>query len=70
MRNRSLDYKIALTQAFAEFAWPRFANRRLHPVVDRVFDWSQAAQAHQYMEENRNQGKIVLAVGEGSEPKN
>jgi NADPH:quinone reductase-like Zn-dependent oxidoreductase len=65
LRNRSLDYKIALTREFREFAWPRFRSGALRPVVDRVFDWSEAAEAHRYMEENRNQGKIVLKVGSG-----
>jgi tumor protein p53-inducible protein 3 len=62
LRNRSLEYKIALSAALRAFAWPRFADGRLRPVVDSVFEWTKAAEAHRYMESNRNQGKIVLAM--------
>ena len=32
------------------------------PVVDRVFDLSQAQEAHRYLEESRHFGKVVLRV--------
>jgi len=32
------------------------------PVVDRVFDLHEAAEAHAYMEDNQNAGKVVLRV--------
>ncbi len=62
LRARSLAYKIRLTQDLLLFAWPLFAEGKLKPVIDSVFDWSDVAEAHQYMENNRNQGKIVLRV--------
>jgi NADPH:quinone reductase-like Zn-dependent oxidoreductase len=60
LRVRDLGYKIRLTRELATHAMPRFADGRLRAVVDRVFDWKDAAEAHRYMEENRNVGKIVL----------
>lgn len=63
LRSRSLDYQIQLTQDFAQFALPLFKSGVLKPVVDSEFALSDAAQAHQYMEENKNAGKIVLKVG-------
>lgn len=62
LRARSLAYKTELTKAFMELTWPHFAGGRLFPVVDRVFDWEEVAQAHLYMEANKNQGKIVLNI--------
>jgi putative PIG3 family NAD(P)H quinone oxidoreductase len=61
---RSMDTarKIALTRAFSEFAHSRFADGRLVPIVDSVFDWREAAKAHERMESNVNVGKIVLRV--------
>jgi len=61
---RSMDTarKIRLTGHFAGFALPRFADGRLVPIVDSVFDWREAAQAHERMESNVNVGKIVLRV--------
>lgn len=62
LRARSLDYKIQLTKAFSTFAWPLFQSGYLRPVIDRLFDWRDAAAAHEYMEANKNKGKIVLRV--------
>jgi tumor protein p53-inducible protein 3 len=62
LRSRSVEEKMRLTQAFIEFAGPRFADGRLVPIVDSVFPWTEVAEAHRYMEANRNIGKIVLRV--------
>ena len=61
---RSMDTarKIRLTRHFAEFALPRFADDRLVPVVDSVFDWKDVGEAHLRMEANANTGKIVVRV--------
>lgn len=64
LRTRSLDYKIRLTQEFADFALPRFLDGCLKPVIDRIFSWEQVSEAHQYMEANKNIGKLVLRVSE------
>lgn len=62
LRSRSRDYQIRLTEAFAEFAMPRFQDGRLRPVIDQVMDWQDVKSAHQRMESNQNIGKIVLKV--------
>lgn len=62
LRSRSGQRKIELTRHFTEFAMPRFADDRLKPVVDSVFSWSEVAKAHEYMEQNKNTGKIVLRI--------
>ncbi|WP_027417018.1 NAD(P)H-quinone oxidoreductase [Aneurinibacillus terranovensis] len=62
LRTRSVEDKIKLTKEFSEFALPRFADGRLKPVIDSVFDWEHVNDAHAYMEQNKNIGKIVLRV--------
>ncbi len=62
LRSMDTERKIRLTRQFADFALPRFADGRLVPVVDSVFDWREAAKAHERMESNVNVGKIVLRV--------
>lgn len=62
LRARDLDYKTRLSQDLQRFAWPLFEKGVMQPVVDRVYDWSQVADAHRYMESNQSQGKIVLKV--------
>ncbi len=62
LRARTLNYKIELTRAFRAWAWSGFSTGRLRPVVDSVFPWTEADDAHAYMKANRNQGKIVLQI--------
>jgi len=62
LRSRPLADKIAITQRFRTNWLPLLAAGRITPVVDRVFPIDQVADAHRYMEENRNFGKIILSV--------
>ena len=62
LRRRSTDEKTAATRAFAERVLPLLANRAITVPIDRVFPLSEAPAAHCYIEENRNFGKIVLAI--------
>jgi putative PIG3 family NAD(P)H quinone oxidoreductase len=62
LRDRSLDYKVQLTQEFASDLLPKFVDGQLRPVIDSTFDWTEVAEAHRRMENNENAGKIVLEV--------
>ncbi len=62
LRSRSLEYQRELTKQFSEFALPLFEKQKLRPVIDTIFDWTLAEQAHQHMKENKNKGKIILSV--------
>jgi putative PIG3 family NAD(P)H quinone oxidoreductase len=62
MRARPLAEKIAITRAFERESLPLFAQGLLHPIVDSVFEFSDAGRAHKRMENNENIGKIVLRV--------
>jgi putative PIG3 family NAD(P)H quinone oxidoreductase len=62
LRTRPTGDKIRLTGQFADFAMPRFADGRLRPVIDSVWEWEDADKAHEHMEQNMNTGKIVLRV--------
>jgi tumor protein p53-inducible protein 3 len=62
LRSMDTERKIRLTRQFAGFALPRFADGRLVPVVDTIFDWREVGKAHERMETNANVGKIVLRV--------
>jgi len=63
LRSLATERKIDITKRFAGFALPRFADGRLIPVIDSVYDWTDVASAHRRMESNANAGKIVLRVG-------
>jgi putative PIG3 family NAD(P)H quinone oxidoreductase len=60
LRSRSPEYKIQLTKAFSKKLLGTFEEGKIKAVVDKIFDWQQASDAHQYMEDRKNMGKIVL----------
>lgn len=62
LRARSRAEKLTLTAEVRERLLPLFGDGRLRPVVDRTFPLAEAAEAHRYMEADRNVGKIVLEV--------
>lgn len=62
LRARSLDYQIKLTKELADFMLPLIEQGKIKPVIDSVFDWSQVAEAHRYMEANKNTGKVILKI--------
>lgn len=64
LRARPLDYKIQLTEDFAEFALSRLLNKKLVPVIDKIMNWQEVNIAHKSMENNENIGKIVLKIEE------
>lgn len=61
LRSRPLEEKAALSQDFIRHVLPGFASGKLKPVVDRVMPMADVQDAHRYMAENRNFGKVVLA---------
>lgn len=61
LRSRSDREKGALVGAFREQVLPRLISGEMRPVVDRVFPAEAAAEAHRYLEGNRNFGSVVLA---------
>lgn len=60
LRPRSVAYKTALASALRERVWPLLEAGRIKPVIHRVFEAAQAAQAHELMESSTHVGKIVL----------
>lgn len=62
LRSLPQSRKIELTKDFYPFALPLFESGKIKPIIDTVFDLSKAEEAHQYMEENLNTGKIILRV--------
>jgi len=60
LRARPLEEKAALARTFEARVVPLFERGALEPVVARTFSPEEAAEAHAYMEENRNFGTLIL----------
>lgn len=62
LRSRSIEYKEKLINAFLNQFSDSLDSSKIAPVIDRVFDWVNIKEAHDYMEASKNKGKIVLKI--------
>ena len=62
LRGRSLAEKVEIKERFMARFWPVIEDGALAPVIDTILPIQQANEAHAFMAQNRNIGKIVLAV--------
>lgn len=62
LRARDNAFKTALCQAIEREVLPLWASGRFKPVVHRVWDYTQAADAHRLLESGEVFGKLVLSV--------
>ena len=62
LRSRSMEYKEELINSFLNEFSDRLQSRKISPVIDSVFDWENIKEAHEFMEANKNKGKIVLKI--------
>jgi NADPH:quinone reductase-like Zn-dependent oxidoreductase len=60
---RSADQRAAGVPAFVADLLPAFADGRIKPLVDRVFDFDDLPAAQAHMQANQHLGKIVLKIG-------
>ncbi|OHX10738.1 NAD(P)H-quinone oxidoreductase [Chromobacterium sphagni] len=62
LRPQPLETKARLAAALRERILPGILDGRLRTVVDCSFPWSQVQDAHQYIADSRNLGKVVLTM--------
>lgn len=62
LRSRSLEEKISITRKFKARFWPLLKAGKMQPVIDRVFPITAAQEAHEYVRQNRNTGKVILEL--------
>jgi tumor protein p53-inducible protein 3 len=60
LRGRSVAYKAAIVRSFVERFGADLEAGRVRPVIERVFTFDEAADAHRLMASNAHFGKIVL----------
>ena len=61
LRSRSLIDKASLMNTLEKEVWPRFLSGQLLPVVEAIYPFSAAEEAHELMASNKTIGKIVLS---------
>lgn len=62
LRSRPVAEKAEIVAEFTRRALPKFADRSIVPIIEKVFSLDQVADAHRMMEEDKHFGKIVLKI--------
>lgn len=62
LRPRSADEKARLVSEVRTHVWPHIVAGRIKPLLDKVFDFTQVAAAHDYLDSGTHTGKVVLAL--------
>jgi NADPH2:quinone reductase len=62
LRPQPVAFKAKIKEELLARVWPLFAQGKLRPIIDRVFPFADASQAHARMESSEHIGKILLRV--------
>ncbi len=62
LRSRPPAEKIKITEQFQSGYWPLLRSGELKPIIDTEFSIEQAQEAHQFVAQNKNVGKVILTV--------
>jgi putative PIG3 family NAD(P)H quinone oxidoreductase len=62
LRSRPVSEKGEIVAEFTRRALPKFADRTIVPIIEKVFTIDEVVDAHRMMEEDRHFGKIVLKI--------
>jgi len=60
LRSRAIEEKASIIKRFEQVVMPLFASAKIAPLIHATFPLSEAAQAHDLMEQGGHFGKIVL----------
>ena len=64
LRSRPVKDKAAIVAEFSKTALPKFADRTIMPLIEKVFPLDQVVEAHRMMEDDQHFGKIVLQIAD------
>jgi putative PIG3 family NAD(P)H quinone oxidoreductase len=62
LRSRSPEEKAETLRQMQKNVWPALAERRLMPLIDRVYPLAEVEKAHERMQERLHLGKIILSM--------
>lgn len=64
LRSRPVAEKGEIIAEFTKRALPKFADRTIVPIIEKVFPIDEVVEAHRMMEEDKHFGKIVLKIAD------
>ena len=60
LRVRSNKEKLEIANQLRKNIWPLIENRTIELFIDKKYEYINVKDAHKYMENNKNIGKILL----------
>jgi len=60
LRIRSDEEKQNIRDSIKTHIWPLFENETINMIIDKKFSFNDVKKAHEYMENNKNIGKLLL----------
>ena len=60
LRIRSDEEKQNIRDSIKTYIWPLFENETINMIIDKEFGFYDVKKAHEYMENNKNIGKLLL----------
>ena len=60
LRIRSDEEKQNIRDSIKTYIWPLFENETINMIIDKKFSFNDVKKAHEYMENNKNIGKLLL----------
>ncbi|MEO6148621.1 MAG: zinc-binding dehydrogenase, partial [Mucilaginibacter sp.] len=60
LRSRDIAFKADIARNVEKHIWPLLSSGKIKPVIYKVFDAQNAADAHRLMESSEHIGKIIL----------
>lgn len=64
LRSRPVAEKGEIIAEFTRRALPKFADRSIVPIIEKVFPLEEVVASHRMMEEDKHFGKIVLKIAD------
>ncbi|MDO4916496.1 MAG: NAD(P)H-quinone oxidoreductase [Rothia sp. (in: high G+C Gram-positive bacteria)] len=62
LRGRPANQKAAIVRGVGKVVWPLVERGLIQPHLDRVFDFAQVQEAHEYFDSGEHRGKVVLSM--------
>jgi len=62
LRSRDVAFKTNIAQSLEKIIWPLLETGKIKAIINKVFPFEKAAEAHSLMESSEHVGKIVIEV--------
>ena len=62
LRRTSLIEKTRIAKKLYKECWPLLENKKIRPIIDKIFPIEKAFEAHNYIKSRQHKGKLILKM--------